>query len=106
MPEVLGAAAFASVMAFQGGGLVPGVELGDVVNAKLEPGETVLPKKMTEQLSRAADSGGDSKPHVTIHHRPTYHVQTIDASGIRGVLTKHADEFHKSFESHVRKMNR
>jgi cell division septum initiation protein DivIVA len=106
MGPVLGAAAFASVMAFQEGGLVPGVGIGDIVPAKLEPGETVLPKRMTEQLNRAADSGSDGKPHVIIHHSPTYHVQTIDGDGIRQTLTKHKEEFSRHVSAELRRMNR
>src|SRR5579864_2911637 len=105
MGPTLAAAAFASVMAFQGGGLVPGVGIGDIVPAKLEPGETVIPKKMTEQLQRASD-GGDSKPHVTIHHSPTYHVQTIDGDGIRQTLNKHKEEFSRHVHAELRRMNR
>ena len=106
MPPMLGALAFASVMAFQGGGLVPGVGIGDVVDAKLEPGETVLPKKMTENLNRAVDPDASSAKPVQVHFRPTYHVQAIDGASVKGMLDKHADTFDKSFESHVRKMNR
>src|SRR6185369_5348146 len=62
MGPVLAAAAFASVMAFQEGGLVPGVGIGDVQPAMLEPGETVLPKKMSENLSRAANADAGPRP--------------------------------------------
>ncbi len=105
MGPVLGAAAFASVMAFQGGGLVPGVELGDVVNAKLEPGESVLPKKMTEQLNRAAnpdEAGG----HTHLHIHQTNHLHAIDSTGVKQMLDKHKDEFSRHFHSELRRMNR
>jgi hypothetical protein len=105
MAPVLGAMAFASVMAFEGGGIVPGVGRGDIVPARLEPGETVLPRRMTEKLSKASDSG-DSRPHmqVHIHHSPTIHA--LDSQGMDRVLTKHADTLQQHFERTVRKMNR
>ncbi len=105
MAPALGAMAFASVMAFNAGGMVPGVDNFDSVNARLTPGETVIPKQMTERLNRAAE-GGDSKPHVTIHHSPTYHVQTIDGDGIRQTLTKHKEEFSRHVNAELRRMNR
>jgi DNA repair exonuclease SbcCD ATPase subunit len=98
--------AFAAVMAFNTGGLVPGVGNTDIVPAMLTPGETVLPKAMTENLSRATDSGNSGGDHYTVHVRPTYHVQTIDGDGMRAALNKHTDVLQKHFESAVRKMNR
>ena len=99
------AAAFAAVMAFEKGGIVPGIGNGDVVPAMLTPGEAVLPKRLTENLSRA-DSGNSGGDHYTVHVRPTYHIQTIDGDGMRAALNKHTDVLQKHFESAVRKMNR
>lgn len=106
MAPTLGALAFASMMAFAEGGIVPGVELGDVVPAMLTPGETVIPKKMTEQLSRASDSDASSaKPiQVHVHHNPTIHA--LDAEGMGRVLQKNADVLTKHVEHTLRKMNR
>jgi hypothetical protein len=101
---VLGAGAFATVMAFEDGGIVPGVARGDVVPAMLEPGEGVLSKKIMDNLKNGSgnhERGGE----VHIHHSPTYHVQTIDGDGIRQVLDKHSDEFVRHVHSHVRKLN-
>jgi len=107
MAPALGAAFFAAMMAFEGGGIVPGIGTGDVVPAMLTPGEAVLPKPMTEMLTSAARSGsGDSGPAVQLHYRPTYHVQTIDGSGVRGMLEKHSDEFSRHMNNQLRKMNR
>jgi hypothetical protein len=101
---VLAAGAFASVMAFAAGGIVPGVGTGDTVPAMLTPGESVLPQRMTERLNNA--SGQNNKgPDVHIHHRPTYHVNTIDGDGMKDVLDKHADQFHEHTANHIRKMN-
>lgn len=105
MAPVLGAAAFASVMAFAGGGLVPGVGIGDVQPAMLEPGETVLPKKMTERLSRSTDSDNSApRPvQVHVHHNPVIHA--LDAEGMGRVLQKNADVLTKHVEHTLRKMN-
>jgi hypothetical protein len=101
----LGAMAFAAAMAFNEGGMVPGVENFDSVNAKLTPGETVIPKQMTERLNRAAE-GGDSKPHVHVHvsHNPV--IQALDSQGMDRVLEKHADKLSRHVEHTLRKMNR
>lgn len=100
----LAAGAFASVMAFAEGGIVPGVGKGDIVPAKLEPGETVIPKQMTERLQRASNTEDTGRPiHV---HGPRYNIQAVDATGVHAMLEKHSDEFHRHFTKAVRKMNR
>jgi len=101
----LAAGAFAAVMAFAEGGLVPGVGIGDTQPAMLTPGETVLPKKMTEQLQRASNSD-DSGQHVHVHHTSHFTVHAIDGASVKGMLDKHADEFSKHFHAQLRKMNR
>ena len=104
---VMGAAAFASVMAFEAGGIVPGVGRGDIVPAMLSPGEAVLPKGMTEMLNRASQSGGSGPTNVThVHVRPTYHVNTIDGNGMRDALEKHTDVLQRHFNNAVRRMNK
>jgi hypothetical protein len=105
---VFAAAAFAGVMAFQSGGVVPGFGSGDTVPAMLEPGEGVVPKGVMEGLSDIARnggfSGGGSVTHV--HVRPTYHINTIDGDGMRAALDKHTDVLQGHFENTLRKMNR
>lgn len=108
---VMGAAAFAAVMAFQGGtDSVPGVGTGDIIPAMLEPGEGVVPKGVMEQLSGLAKNGGLSGgqgPHIHIHgvqYAPTVHA--LDADGVDDVLTKHQTVFQKHFENSLRKLNR
>jgi hypothetical protein len=104
---VFAAAAFAGVMAFESGGLVPGVGRGDIVPAMLTPGESVLPKELTASLVSAARSGNSGTgTTVHFHHRPTYHVQTIDGDGIGAVLEKHSDEFMQHVNRQLRRMNR
>lgn len=104
MAPMLGAAAFTQAMAFREGGIVPGIGSGDIVPTMLEPGEGVIPKRMME----AAKSGGDSRPHITLHahyHAPRQ-VSAIDGPSVERVLTKHADKFQRHVESTIRKMNR
>jgi Skp family chaperone for outer membrane proteins len=106
---VFAAAAFTAVMAFQGGtDAVPGVGNGDIVPAMLEPGEGVVPKGVMEGLNNVARNGGFNGGGQTthVHVRPTYHVQTIDGSGMQAALEKHTDVLQRHFENAVRKMNR
>lgn len=108
MAPALGAMAFASVMAYQEGGIVPGVGRGDIVPAMLEPGEGVVPKGVMEGLSSVARNGSFNAPsqQIHVHVRPTYHVQTIDGDGMRAALDKHTDVLQQHFENTLRRMNR
>jgi hypothetical protein len=106
---VFGAAAFAAVMAFEGGGIVPGTGTGDIVPAMLTPGEGVVPKGVMEGLSNLAKSGGMSGgttqiTHVHIHHSPTIHA--LDSEGMDRVLEKNSATLQRHFEHTLRKMNR
>lgn len=106
MGPALGAMAFAAAMAFNEGGMVPGVENYDAVPAKLTPGETVIPKQMTERLNRAAGDG-DQPPraiHVSVNHSPTIHA--LDAQSMERVLEKNAAAVSRHVEHTLRKMNR
>lgn len=103
------AGTFAAVMALESGGIVPGVGIGDIVPAMLTPGEAVLPKGLTEQLTNAAkfgsgDSGGGADVHV--HYSPTQHFHSIDGDSVRGMLDKHADTFTQHIHNTLRKMNK
>ncbi len=105
---VMGAAAFAAAMAFEGGGIVPGVGRGDVVPAMLTPGEGIIPGSMMDNLNQMARSGrmGGDSPTVHMHYRPTFHVNTIDRSGVQDMLKKHTKEFTQHFHKEVRRMGR
>lgn len=106
LAPALAAGAFAAVMAFDTGGLVPGTANFDSVPAMLKPGEAVIPKEMTERLNRASSSDdSDSRPiAVHIHHNPV--IQALDSQGMDRVLQKHAGTLQKHFEGAVRRMNR
>jgi hypothetical protein len=103
-----GAAAFASVMAFEKGGIVPGVEKGDVVPARLTPGEAVLPKALVDGLMGAAQSGGapGSNGDIHVHHHATYHVHALDGDSVDRVLQTHSEKFANHMKSELRRMNR
>jgi len=107
MAPLLAAGAFAEVMAFASGGIVPGVALSDTVPAMLTPGEAVLPKNLTDGLMKASQHGtmGESNA-IHVHHHNTFHVQALDSQGVDRVLTEHAGTFAKHFNNHVRRMNR
>jgi hypothetical protein len=103
---VAAAATFAGAMAFEQGGIVPGYGNMDTVPAMLIPGETVIPKGLSESLMSAA-RGGSSQPGHTyhVHVRPTYHVNTIDGDGMQDVLEKHSDQLTRHVQNTLRKMN-
>jgi len=105
---VMGAAAFASVMAFQSGtDMVPGIGKGDKVPAMLEPGEGVVPGGVMDNLRKMASSGnmgGGTQNHAHVH--TTYHVQALDGSGMEKVLEKHSQTLAKHVSNELRKLNR
>jgi hypothetical protein len=102
------AAVFAGAMAFEKGGIVPGVGRGDIVPAMLEPGEGVLPGSVMDGLHNLARNGGfEGRGNTTVVHvRPTYHVNTIDGDGMQAALEKHTDRLQRHFENTLRRMNR
>ncbi len=104
MGPALGAMAFASVMAFEKGGIVPGNGNTDSVPAMLTPGEGVIPKKTMEHLGKGDMAGGGSTYHVHVHSSPTVHA--LDADGMSRVMDKHSDLLAQKFNSHLRKMNK
>lgn len=107
MAPALAAGAFTAVMAFEKGGIVPGIGTGDTVPAMLTPGEPVLPKNMADRLNRAMEDGDQgNRQTVHVHVRPTYNVQTIDGNGMRAALEKHTDVLQRHFENTLRRMNR
>ena len=107
LAPAMAATFFAGIMAFEGGtDGVPGVGRGDVVPAMLTPGEGIVPGGVMDGLRKMASSGAmGGGTTVNLHHAPTYHVQTIDGDGVRGVLTKHSDEFARHVKSELRKLN-
>ena len=104
MGPLLGALAFATVMAFDEGGIVKGTGGVDSVPARLTPGEAVLPKRLTENLTNAGNSSGSGKSGDNhFHNSPTYHINTIDGDGMQGALEKHADVIEQHVDSAFRR---
>jgi hypothetical protein len=105
MGPLLGAAAFASVMAFDAGAIVPGNGGRDSVPTMLTPGEAVLPKRLTDGLQDAAKNGsfGGQQQQVHIHHSPTYHLNNIDQTGVQEMLEKHADTFNDHMDHQLKR---
>jgi len=104
---VLGAAAFMAVMAFAGGGVVPGVGMGDTVPAMLTPGEGVVPGGVMDGLSKMARSGTmGGGPTNNVHVAPVYHLNAIDSEGMDKVLQNHNDTIQKHVSNELRKLNR
>ena len=54
-------------------------------------------------LARAGGLDAPGRATLQVHYRPTYHVNTIDASGVRGMLKKHGGEFSRHLNDEVRK---
>jgi hypothetical protein len=105
LAPMLAAGAFTAAMAFNQGGLVPGVGNYDTVPAMLTPGEHVADKDLTEGLRGMVKNGGSSGHTTHLHYKPVYHVQTIDGDGIRATLRKHSEEFSAHVNSTLRKSN-
>jgi hypothetical protein len=109
-PVDMGAPAFGATMmgtalAFDKGGLVPGVTNFDSVPAMLTPGEAVLPKRLTDNLMHGNTGESSGAKEIHVHHHNTFKVQALDSEGVDRVLTKHSDTFERHFTNHVRKMN-
>jgi hypothetical protein len=103
---VAAATTFAAVMALETGGIVPGVTRGDTVPAMLTPGEAVLPKRLTEGLTNAANSGRMSNgPEIHVHNHFSPQIHAVDADGVSRMLEKHGEKFNQHAENHIRKMN-
>ncbi len=109
LAPVLAGAAFAGVMAFETGtDRVPGVGRGDIVPAKLTPGEGVVPGGVMDGLRTMARNGKmtGGEVHQHMHYKPTFHVNTIDATGVRQMLRQHTQEFTAHYHREARKLNR
>jgi hypothetical protein len=101
------AATFATVMSFNAGGVVPGIENFDSVHAMLTPGEGVLTRHQMEALQNAARGNTtNNNQEVHIHHHATYHVQAMDSDGVKAVLDKHGEQFAEHAANHLRRLNK
>lgn len=106
MAPLMGAAAFASMMAFEGGGIVPGVGRGDVIPAMLTPGEGIVPGGVMDGLQKMARSGTTGGgTTVNVHVRPNYHLQALDTGGMEKILETHSRTLAKHVSNEMRRMN-
>lgn len=102
------AGAFAAVLAFAGGGVVPGVGKGDIVPAMLTPGEGVIPGGVMDGLSKMARNGGFSgnttHVHQHFHYKPQIHA--LDGDSVERVLSEHSEAFEKHYHKAAARLNR
>jgi hypothetical protein len=99
LAPIAGAAAFAAVMAFEKGGIVP-----QDAYALVHHNEMVLPAPIASFIVNAASQGsgnGGGQNHFVF--APTVHA--VDAEGVDRMLTKHADTFHRHVKAHMRRLN-
>jgi hypothetical protein len=102
----LAAATFAAVMAFEEGGIVPGVGRGDIVPARLEPGEGVLSNRIMDGLRDVASGGRGGSGDIHMHNHFSPQIHAVDADGVDRMLTKHHQTFQKHLVAHARRMNK
>jgi hypothetical protein len=95
---VLGAVAaatvFAGIMAFDEGGISRGGL------ALLHPQEAVLTPMQTENLQRAADTGGMGAGGGEMHTH--FHISAIDAGGVQSFFKKHGSAMADAWHAQVR----
>jgi hypothetical protein len=103
---IAAAGTFATVMAFSEGGIVPGVGSGDIVPARLEPGEGVLSNRVMDGLRAVAAGAGSSGGETHYHISHTTHVEALDSDGVERVLNRHGEVIAKHVMNHARRTNR
>jgi hypothetical protein len=81
------------------------VEKGDVVPARLTPGEGVIPKQTMDNLKNAGNGSASNQPSQVHNHTHQWNVNAFDAHGMERVLEKHSDVIEKHVEGHFRKRN-
>jgi hypothetical protein len=94
---ILAAGAFASVMAFEGGGAIPGVGPVPIV---AHGGETVVTKALTDKVRNSTGGGGGHTVHVHTN------LNVVDAENFERLLDKHAYIVQRHVAGQLRKMNR
>ena len=101
---VAAAAAFAAVLAFEKGGLIPGAS-GQAVPMIGHAGEMVLPQHISHfvQMAAANSSGGNSGRSINVTYAP--HLSAIDTKGMADMLRKNGEAFTDFFAGEMRKRN-
>lgn len=90
------AVAFAAVMAFEKGGIVPRTDI-----AQLHKGEMVLPAHISQSVQKMAESG-QGGGH-TFNYNPTVHGSS--AGGIKDILEQHGKQFVDYAMKELRRKN-
>jgi hypothetical protein len=101
-----GATMMGTAMAFEAGGIVPGVGKGDIVPARLEPGEGILNNRVMDGLKAVAagnGSAGGKEVHIHNHFSPQIHA--VDSEGVDRMLREHGNTFVRHYVAHARRMN-
>jgi hypothetical protein len=80
------AVAFAAVLAFEKGGLVPSTQM-----AMLHKNEMVLPAHISQSVQKMADSGNAGGGGHTFNYSPSVHGSS--SAGIKDMLDQHGKEF-------------
>jgi hypothetical protein len=93
LAPVAASAAFATVMAFREGGIVPG-DGNDGVPALLHPREMVLPERVAKTVTDNVRSGGDGGPGKAphYHYSPVVH---LPPGGDPKEFSRQLDEHHE-----------
>ena len=99
-PE-LAAAAFAAVLAFEEGGLIPG-SVGTAVPIVAHAGETVIPENITRKLNQATGDGNASRPIEFNYH---VNANNIDTKGMTDALREHGEFISNMVLNELRKKN-
>jgi hypothetical protein len=89
LAPIAAAGAFAAVMAFEQGGIVPN---GGPSNAVLHPNEMVLPAPLSQGFQRMLGAGGGGGGTTHLHYAPTVHA--YGAGGMEDMLKSHASTIH------------
>ena len=92
LAPIAAAVAFAAVMAFEQGGIVPGGSGASA--ALLHPNEMVLPAPLSQGFQKMLGAGGGGAGGNThIHYSPTVH--SYGAGGMEDMLKSHAATIHQ-----------
>src|SRR5260370_41816162 len=103
LAPIAGATAFAAVMAFERGGIVPKDTL-----AMLHRNEMVLPAHVSNDVMNAVENNITNnntafRQSAGIVYAPTIHINAIDRNGVDEMLTTHEDAFVKKIEGVMRR---
>jgi hypothetical protein len=97
LAPVAAATAFASVMAFEKGGEIPGSGAVPIIG---HGGETVVTKALTDQVKGNTGRAGGNQH---FHFAPV--INAIDGDGVESMLKEHSSKFAEHVTSEIRRLN-